>query len=291
MSHGITFTDCISHNTFEEAYWFDPKRGAGKRRAPDTHDVLYDRCVASLVRTDPPFRAQLSGYFLGAGTGNAARNCVAVGVRGRKTSSGFFWPKRSEGGPWIFEDCLAHNTAADGIFAYQNESSAHVISRFIAYHNTRVGIEHGAYKNRYLYEDSTLYGNLEAAVVIHALSDPSPHIRMNRLLCDGAGLSDHAVVMTRHFIDGEPVEINGCTFRGYNKAAFACTYNGNPIADRATVTDCTFEANQFWLESGIHPETEIRVHDPLLGNIMLRRWDQPGVLQPEWNASVSPIVP
>jgi hypothetical protein len=292
MSHGITFTDCISHNTFEEAYWYDPNRSRRRKsRAPRTNDVLYDRCVASLVRTDPPFRPNWGAYFLGAGRGNAARNCVAVGVRGLKTSSGFIWPKRSDRGVWAFEDCVAHNNVADGIFAYQNESSEHVISRFLAYHNGRVGIEHGAYRNRFTYEDSVLYGNLQAAVVIHALSDPAPHIRMNRLVCDGAGLSDHAVVMTRHFIDGEPVEITGCTFRGYRKSAFACTYNGNPIPDRAILTDCTYEGNQFWLEPSIHPDTEITVRDALLGDIMLRRWDQPGVLQPEWNASVSSIVP
>jgi hypothetical protein len=292
VSHGITFTDCISHDTFEDAYWYDPRpAGDGKVTAPPTNDVLYDRCVASLVRTDPPYNPQISGYVLGAGTGNVARRCVGVGVQGRKTTSGFFWPKSSEGGVWGFEDCLAHNNVADGIFAYQNESSGHVISRFHAYHNGNVGIDHGAYRNRFVYEDSILYGNLSGAVMIHALSDPPPHMRMLRLLCDGGGLSDYAVVMVRHFIDGDPVEITGCTFRGYKKAAFACTFNENVQPDRAVLTDCTFEGNQFWLESNIHPGTAIRVQDSVLGNITLRRWDQPGVLQPEWNASVTPTVP
>jgi hypothetical protein len=290
MSHGITFTDCISHNTFEGAYWFDPRR-RHKKRLPGTNDTLYERCVASLVRTDPPFRPNWGAYLMGTGRGNVARSCVAVGVGGQKTSCGFYWSKLSAGGVWGFEDCVAHNNAADGIFAYQNNGSAHVISRFRAYHNGRAGIEHGAYKNRFTYQDSALYGNLEAAIVIHALSKPAPRIRMNRLVCDGAGLSDHAVVMTRHFIDGDPVEITGCTFRGYKKAAFACTFNGNSNPDRAIVANCTFEGNQFWLEPSIHPDTEIRVRDALLGDLMLRRWDQPGVLQPEWNASVSPIVP
>jgi hypothetical protein len=291
MSHGITFTDCISHNTFEEAYWYDPALREGKTIPPSTNDAVYERCVASLVRSDPSNVPQLSGFFLGTGTGNAARQCLAVGVQGAKTASGFIWPKASEDGAWIFEDCLAHNNAANGIFAYQNSSLTHVISRFRAYHNGHAGIEHGAYKNRFLYEDSTLYGNLEAAVVIHALSDPAPHIRLIRLLCDGGGLSDHAVVMTRHFIEGEPVEITGCTFRGYKKAAFACTFNENTQPDRAVLTDCTFEGNEFWLESNIHAGTDILVRDAVLGNITLRRIDQPGVLHPEWNASVSPILP
>jgi hypothetical protein len=290
LSHGISFADCISHNSFEEPYWYDPRpdRATG---APPTNDVLYERCVASLVWTDSlDGGTRLSAYFLGVGSGNAVRNCVAVGVQGTKTAAGFNWPEINPG-LWGFEDCVAHNNAVNGIRAWQNNGLPHVISRFRAYHNGEYGIEHGAYNNNVSYQDCALYGNLRAGVALFALSNFHAPIRLARAHLDGGGISDYAVVMTRHSTDGAPVELTECSFRGYTKAAFACTYNANQHADRATITDCTFEANEFWLESNIHPDSDIRVRDAVLGNISLRRRDQPGVLHPEWNASVNPIIP
>src|SRR5258708_24804180 len=73
VSNGVTYRNCITHDTFEDAYWWDRSDRSGIG-GPPTDDVLYDRCVASLVRTDPPFRGfRLAGFFLGAGTGNVAR--------------------------------------------------------------------------------------------------------------------------------------------------------------------------------------------------------------------------
>ena len=67
LSNGIAFRDCISHNTFEDAFWWD---GAPDTRTPGSpsHDILYERCVASLVQYDPPFRGfTLTGFSLGRG--------------------------------------------------------------------------------------------------------------------------------------------------------------------------------------------------------------------------------
>jgi hypothetical protein len=98
-SHGISFTSCISHDTFDDAYWWDgmiDTRTAG----PDTNDVTYETCVASRVRCDPWFRGyRLSGFNLGAGSGNGARDCVAVGVQGNGHASGFIG-RRAATGVW-----------------------------------------------------------------------------------------------------------------------------------------------------------------------------------------------
>ena len=45
MSHGVTIQEGISYNTWDEAYWWDP--------GDESHDIVYDRCVAALVRYDP----------------------------------------------------------------------------------------------------------------------------------------------------------------------------------------------------------------------------------------------
>ena len=85
-SHGVTFRDCVAHDTMSSAYWWDP--GAGNA----TRDAVLDRCVASNVHTDgTDFR--LSAFWLGQGEGNVAIGCVAVGVLGNKNASGFQWPE------------------------------------------------------------------------------------------------------------------------------------------------------------------------------------------------------
>ena len=42
---------------------------------------------------------------------------------------------------------LSHNNKVNGIFVWQNNPGKSVIDRFVAYHNGKAGIEHGAYKN------------------------------------------------------------------------------------------------------------------------------------------------
>lgn len=286
MSHGISIRNCISHNTYDDAYWWD---------RPDlTNDTLITDCVASMTRYDPDFRGfQLSGFSLGFGSGNAMRRCVAVGVQGNVNAAGFNWPEGPVNIPsvWVFEDCVAHNNRTNGIFTWQNNSETHVITRYIAYHNGQDGIEHGAYKNRYVYRNSTLYGNRRSAVAIHATSLVPPSLRFENLLCDGGGLPDYAVFSTLHNAAGDvPTEVVGCTFRGFKKAAFACTFPANPFGDVFLVKDCTFEGNEFWLDSAIHPDSSVEVRDPVHGAIILRRFDAEGQFRPEWNAAVTVIT-
>jgi hypothetical protein len=291
LSNGITFRDCISHDTYEDAYWWDDPpdtRTAGDQ----SDDILYDRCVASLVKHDPPYHGyRLTGFFIGAGDRNRARDCVAVGVQGATDASGFEWPEGSEG-VWRFTGCVAHNNTEHGIFTWQNTGLVHVISDYVGYHNTEAGISHGAYQNPYVYRDSVLYGNGYAAVAVHATAGGRP-LSFANLICDGAGLSDYLVVAERHeprLEVGSPTSFSGCQFRGARKAAFGFVYDGEggpSNLELFSVTNCRFDGNEFWLAGDIQPGSQIAVSDPVLGSLLLRRSDQPGRLVPEWNAKVS----
>jgi len=290
LSHGIAFRDCISHNTLEDAYWWD---GAPDTRTdgPPSHDVLYRRCVASLVQYDPPFRAfTLTGFFLGRGDGNVIRDSVAVGIQGNTSSAGFIWPEGSEG-IWTFEHNLAHNNGNHGIFTWQNTAKVHVITKFTAYHNGGGGISHGAYNNRYVYRNSTLYGNRAGAVIVHANSgDSPPPLLFQNLACYAAGQSDYLVTFDRHNGDaGIPTRFEGCSFRGAGKAAFGWLYQGQDGDSSPEVFDIvnsTISGNEFWLAKGIHPDSRIRVSDRSRGSIVLQRADRSGSFRSKWNARV-----
>jgi hypothetical protein len=287
-SHGVTFRDCVTHDTFEDAYWWDPSPHGEADHAPPTEDVLYERCVASMIRADPPTDGhfRLAGFALGARKGNVIRDCVAVGVQGGGDSSGFVWPEFSSG-LWKFENCLAHNNRSNGITVWQTNNLPHVVSGFTAYHNGGFGIRQGQYVNVFHYDDTVLYGNKSGGVLSNATSRVSPIQRFSGLVCDQAGLSPYCVIgaqlvpmpeMAPQFLE--------CQFRGYTKAAFGFV-EPLPYPNVLTILNCTFEGNEFWLASDIHPGTRIDLSDPVRGKLTIRRADQPGLFRPVWNASVS----
>jgi hypothetical protein len=293
MSNGIAFRDCISHNTFEDAYWWD---GAPDTRTPGSasDDILYERCVASMVQYDPPFRGfTLTGFALGRGDGNVIRDSVTVGIGGDTNAGGYQWPEGGEG-IWVFERNVAHNNANHGIFTWQNTGKLHIISRFTAYHNGGAGISHGAYNNRYTYRDSTLYGNRGGAVIVHADSwggSQSP-LQFLNLACHAASQSEYLVTAPRHHGDNElpPPRFVGSTFTGATKAAFAWLYDGNdgPSTDEIVdIVNCSFKGNEFLLGPKIGAGSRIRVQDKVHGSIILRRADQSsGSEADRWNARV-----
>ena len=287
-SHGVTFRDCVAHDTMSSAYWWDP--GAGNA----TRDAVFDRCVSSYVHTDgPAFR--LSAFWLGHGEGNVAKGCVAVGVLGDKTASGFQWPEdpgpREDGTVWEFKDCVSHNNKVNGIFTWQNNLGKSVIDRFVAYHNGKAGIEHGAYKNVYQYKNSTLYGNGVAGAFVHAVSGDVVPLSFVNVVFDGVGKNQYAIMFERHTAaPNRPTRVTGCTFKGYQKAAFGFVDDKTKNEDTVDVVGCSFAGNEFWLSNQIDPASLIRVQDAKLGTIALRRFDQlPGTYNAKWNARVTPI--
>jgi hypothetical protein len=274
-SHGITFRDCIAYSIIEDAYWWDP--------GEITNDLLLERCVAANVwRSDGPHDSRPAGFNMGRGKGNTAVGCVAVGIHPKTQASGFKWRRA---GIWRFEDCLAHNNAIYGIFAWTNDDPmVHRITRFAAYHNG-AGIYHGAYSNSYLYEDGVLYGN-RRAIVIRALAH-LPGLRFERMRCDGAGIAEYLIVTVEHKSRSKHATVmSGCVFRGAQKAAIGWLAVDPNNPEQFDIVDCSFEGNEFWLDTNIHPDSYIRVQDPVHGSIALQRADKAGEYRPEWNARV-----
>ncbi|MDQ3957899.1 MAG: hypothetical protein M3273_06200 [Actinomycetota bacterium] len=292
LSNRVKFRKCISHNTFEDAFWWDFRPQGQGSDPPQSNFVLYDRCVASLVQTEHEF--SLAGFSLNAGKENEARGCVAVGVQGTGDSSGYKWPEGSQGGVWNFHDCVAHNGANHGIWTWQNGAAIHVIDRFVGYYNQKAGISHGAYRNAYQYRNSVLYGNKDCGVEVHAAAkDENPMIFTN-LLCDGAGIAGYGIRADKHRLSFErPAQILDCTFRGNRNADIGWVYDGKEPTqpEMFDVVRCKYQGKEFLLGDGIHEKTRIRVMDDTHGTIALRRADQQGVLRPDWNAAVTPIQP
>lgn len=291
VSDGITFVDCISHDAMEDPYWWDPPGDHGAM-THSSNGISWDRCVASLVRTDPHEKAlRMSGFTLGTGDKNVIRNCVAVGVAGGEQSSGFFWRAPGEPhGPWVFDRNLAHNNESNGAFNWQNDRDVGTARRFVAYHNGAAGVLQGAYRNPYRFENAILYGNALAAIKLHAVSRHVP-LRFSDSLFDGAGLSDNLVVTDDHKIAADvPTEFTRCTFRGYRHSAvwIAADRDGKGIPNWIDLVDCTYEGNELFLHPAAAAATRLRVKDRAHGDIVVRRWDQPGVPKREWNASFTP---
>lgn len=291
-SHGVSLTSCISHDTFDDAYWWDGMVDT-RTPGPDTNAVTFLACVASRVRTDPPFRgSRLSGFVLGAGQGNKVLDCVAVGVQGSRDASGFTWPEVHDTGVWDFQRCVSHNNAHHGIFTWQNTTREHVVRDFACYHNGGSGIAHGAYLNRYHYTNGYLFGNAAAAVTLHANSRETAAMRFSGLHCDGAGLAKHAVSLTKHTLEStRATQFVSCTFRGQTDEAVAATYaptNGPTTPERVDLVNCMSTTPLLWLRDDSKTDSAVRVQSG--GSALVARVkSQAGTLRREWNAVTRPI--
>jgi len=280
-SHGISFIDCISHNTTEDAYWWD--------EGDLSNDTLWETCVASLVKVGSEKFAR-AGFLLGAGTGNVCRRCVAVGVESESTGSGYQWPSKANQKPnvWVFEDCLAHNNVANGIFVWQNDPHHHVVSRFAAYHNGSFGVLHGAYANRYEYSDLLLSGNLAGAIELRANTRADEGqdvyqgpIIFRRVHADGAGLAEWGIIAPHHNAGPEqPTLVEDCSFTGHLTAGVTLIADSQPT--QLDLGNVSFDGNEFWLADNCHPDSFI-----VWNGLTIRRKDQAGLFEPKWNANVS----
>jgi hypothetical protein len=171
LSNDVIYRDCIVYSNDGNGYWWDPL-SEGSCRPQDgppwamgcnmTLGVRYEHCMAALI--GPGNTTDLSGmtgFLQQQGLDMFCLDCVAVGVGGRNVSSGFHWPSKANhsANVWIMEDCVGHNNRGSGIFTWQNDANGHIVDRFVAYHNGRSGIDHGAYGNPYNYRDSIMVAN------------------------------------------------------------------------------------------------------------------------------------
>ncbi|MFI6448697.1 hypothetical protein [Kitasatospora sp. NPDC050543] len=289
-SHGITFRSCVSHDTWEDAYWWDGPLDTRTPQGP-SDDITYESCVASRTVFEPAPRAyRLTGFSLGAGSGGRAVDCVAVGVQGATGASGYEWPETSEG-VWTFERCLAHNNLQDGIFVWLNAEHHHVVTQFVGYHNGGWGIEHGAYLNDFDYTASVLYGNAAGGVALHSLGRDKGTV-FDGLLIDAAGQSDYAVATARHQLAGESVTFSRCRLTGYRRAgiAFQADQEGRP--DDIAVLDCEFAGpagSELWLDpQSSAPKSIVLRRAGEAGAVQVRKPGAGGTAVPQWNAATTP---
>jgi hypothetical protein len=211
-SNGITFRDCVAYNTSSHAYWWDPDHR--------TDDTLFDRCLAvgvsapSVLDLASNGTGRLTAFRLGEGTGNRVVNCVASCVNGGGDSSGFHWPEDANGSNsiWLFEDNIAHNVKADGIFVWQNDKFPHVITRFTAYNCGDRGIQHGAYNNRYVYNQVNVDG-----FRLQALSRSDAPVEINdSTVTEEFLVSDHSLPAGQPVYVRRSALLGGVRYQEYN---------------------------------------------------------------------------
>jgi hypothetical protein len=95
------------------------------------------------------------------------------------------------------------------------------------------------------------------------------------------------VDITEHVVDSElETHLTECTFKGGNSAQVAIP-EGSDLHQLYLFRDCTFDGNAFWLSDDVPPHTTLRVEDDRHGSIVLRRADQDGEVNGDWNAAVS----
>lgn len=318
-SNGITLRACISYDTLEDAFWWDPPAETYPSPPnPVTHRTTYDGCVAALVRSDPPFEGyRLAGFVLGAGDGNACRGCVAVGVQGSSDGGGFLWPEFApwNTGVWVFEDNLAHNCSRNGASVWQVNSWPHVVERLTAYHNGKCGVFNGAYGNAYRWSELALYANggnpdgvpqPEAPFMMWAGATQVENVPSglpwavldSKLSAEGVTesaliLAGRAVVQLELEGGGEqaPGEVGGCTMRGYTREAVLLTFSFHDFGPYDTQWHLAGNdlgpGLPFWVDDGglgCHPDTTLDVD----GVGTLHPMSYPGgIPHPEWNAKVT----
>jgi hypothetical protein len=218
-SHGVDFIDCVAHNIYEDAYWWDLAPST-REPGPASHYIRWERCVASRVLFDPAFRGYgLAGFQLPRGNGNVCTQCIAVGVQGNVNAAGFSWPEEmiDEQGVWVFTFCVAHNCKVNGIFAWQNGPQVHPIGRTAIWHCER-GIEHGAYVNSYVY-DNVLIWACRVGIHAHAHTHGPGRLEFRRINIHLDGLGPEAVQFRSHHQAGAEMAFINNQFRGYTSQA------------------------------------------------------------------------
>lgn len=266
-SHGVTLRDCVAYDVEADAYWWDlPPEGDFDNDMNNTHDVVYEDCIAADVHradiNDPVSRPnELSAFLMGAGTNNTARRCVAVGVGGGVRTSGFHWPSKanSQSSPWIFEDCITHNSRQYGIFVWQNTASErHNVDRFISFNNGQGPVKHGAYNNRgYHYRDCVFFGNgggLEqnAQTTVPERNQTRERLSFERTIFDDAPVS--LLMIDHNLAPSQPTLYLDCEF------AADLVVNNDRLHGWYDFVRCNVTENDFDL-SRMDPASVIRIQD------------------------------
>jgi hypothetical protein len=316
MSHGMTFHGCISYNTFEDAYWWDPPEVPYPSPFKvKTNRPTYEGCVAALVRSDPDYQGfRMAGFLLGQGdpNTNTCKGCVAVGVQGNVDSAGFVWPELPNGSAvWNFDGNVAHNNSTAGATVWQVNHEDHEVTDFTAYHNGKTGVYNGAYGNPYHWSDLSLYGNgggtedpLEetqffmwaGSLNVGAVKSGTPWtLEDSRIFAEGR--SPTAIILagkcpiTLKNEDGseaKPGEVRGNVVRGYTEEAVRFTFEYHDFGPYETQWHLSGNdlgnGKWFWVHNSTLASSTLAVDG--VGTLHPTSFGS-GQLHPEWNAKVT----
>jgi hypothetical protein len=102
----------------------------------------------------------------------------------------------------------------NGIWVWQNANSLdHSIRDFVAYANA-VGIDHGAYRNRFTYDGIVLAGNSVAGLELHTLVATKPLAEWSNWRIGGSAISVSVLSSSASAPRNYPVRFVGCDFTG-----------------------------------------------------------------------------
>lgn len=269
-SHGITFLDCVAYKTINDVYWWDtPPGGEPYNPVNDSHDITWQHCLAADVVQTPSGSIDhgLAAFVIGAGNGNRCIDSVATGVKGNGTNiSGFRW---RENFVWEFVGCVAHNIQKNGIYTWTNSPHRHIIDDFVAYHFGRAGIEHGAYRNQFVYRNVSLtvtnpifeFGSSDTqAIRLHANAAFAGLLFENIVTDDRLVVDDHGLLLT--------------TWTVHRNCQYTLVYyteggSSGPNPSEIRFEDCGLAPADFILGGGIHPASEIEIYE---AGVLTHRW-------------------
>lgn len=290
-SHGITFKNTISYNTFHTSYWWDgpscprpcnSKNFRNYQKGPEiTHNTTYENTVAARVKSGSD-NFRLSGYELGKGSGNKITGSVVVGVEETMQGGGFKWPEGVDS-VWGFKNNLAHNNGKSGIFAWQNNSNRnHKIENFTAYHN-QIGIHHGAYTNNYKYFGGILYGNSRTGILLEAVPREE-NIVFDGITIDAARIGESAIeTLGFRACRQIPTVFKNITMRNFTDKGAIHLRSGGENCARLDFINPAISGNAFY-RSALTPGSVVRVQNGSSAYQVSTEQLDGSAWVPEWNA-------
>lgn len=230
-SHGVTFRRCITHDSMEDAFWWDH---ITNDHADASDDTTYDHCVASKLEGGPIDEHNLTGFKMEHGKDNKASGCIGVGIRGGSRGSAFHWPEFGPHGFWDFEDCIGHNNLRYGVFTWQNDDGPHVHRDFLGYRNGNAAIGLGAYGNRVHVFGATSVENGDAGVHNFARTSTADNsrLRYRDLVIDGGSVTDYGIrFIENNLAPKEPLEIIDAHFLNIANPIYVNTTDDGILVD------------------------------------------------------------
>jgi hypothetical protein len=107
---------------------------------------------------------------------------------------------------------------------------------------------------------------------------------------DQAGRGKFGIANDRHFASPSAVTtFESCSLLGHTVAALGLIVPNRSAPELIDLLSCSFQGNELWMASNVHPDSVVRFDDRAHGTIAVRPAGQPRVFVPAWNARMQPI--